>query len=32
VLREAFMHGKLAKLGYRNANGNRYISAVWVKS
>ena len=31
VLREAFMHGKLAKLAYREANGNRYISAVWVQ-
>jgi hypothetical protein len=31
VLREAFMHGKNAKLGYRESNGNRYISAVWVQ-
>jgi hypothetical protein len=31
VLREAFMHGKLAKLGYREVNENRYISAVWIQ-
>jgi hypothetical protein len=30
VLREAFMNGKRAKLGYREANGNHYISAVWI--
>jgi hypothetical protein len=32
VLREAFMHNKRAKLGYRNINGDRYISAVWVRN
>jgi hypothetical protein len=32
VLREAFMHGKNAKLGYRESNGNRYISAVWIQN
>lgn len=32
VLREAFFQGKSAKLGYQEADGNRYISAVWVRA
>lgn len=31
VLREAFMHNKIVKIGYQEANGNKYISAVWVQ-
>ncbi len=31
VLREAFMHDKKVKLGYRQVGDNRYISAAWVQ-
>lgn len=31
VIREAFMHNKKVKLGYRKRSGDRYISAVWVQ-
>lgn len=31
MLREAFLHDKPVKLGYRKKSGNRYISAAWVK-
>jgi hypothetical protein len=31
VLRQAFMHDKRVRLGWRLASGNRYISAAWVQ-
>jgi hypothetical protein len=31
VLREAFMHDRRVKLGYRLAYDNKYISAAWVE-
>ena len=31
VLREAFMHDKKVKLGYRRVGDNKYISAAWVR-
>lgn len=31
LLREAFLHGKQVKLGYRSRVGGKYISVAWVK-
>ena len=32
LLRDAFIHGKPVKLGYRSQAGGKYISAAWVKN
>jgi hypothetical protein len=31
LLRDAFIHGKQVKLGYRERLGGKYISVAWVK-
>lgn len=31
LLRDAFIHGKPVKLGYRVQSGGKYISAVWAQ-